>query len=200
MRGKYRLGLGILRLAGATTRPARPRAGIPSGLPPLAAESGETVNLAVLSEGAALYVDQVAGSRRCSPTTGSGSTSRSTRPPTARCCSAAWSRPRSSSGCVGRLPAYTHRTVTSLAELLGQLVTVRAPGYAVAADELEVGLTALAAPVRNAHGDVSPRSASPGRPSASATTAWSQPCPRRRGRCGGVAAAGLGFRAPSRCA
>ena len=34
---------------------------------------------------------------------------------------------------------------------------MREAGYAVAVDELEVGLTAAAAPIRNAHGDVSPR-------------------------------------------
>ena len=31
---------------------------------------------------------------------------------------------------------------------------MRDQGYAVAVDELEVGLTAVAAPIRNAHGDV----------------------------------------------
>ena len=31
---------------------------------------------------------------------------------------------------------------------------MRERGYAVAVDELEIGLTAVAAPVRNAHGDV----------------------------------------------
>ena len=60
-RGKYRLGVGILRLAGATTarldliqenRPVCRR---------LAVVTGETVNVAVLSDGAALYLDQVAG-------------------------------------------------------------------------------------------------------------------------------------------
>ena len=31
---------------------------------------------------------------------------------------------------------------------------MRDQGYAVAVDVLEIGLTALAAPIRNAHGDV----------------------------------------------
>ena len=31
---------------------------------------------------------------------------------------------------------------------------MREQGYALAVDELEVGLTAVAAPIRNAHGDV----------------------------------------------
>ncbi len=61
-RGKYRLGVGVLRLAGATTarldvvQEARPISR------QLAAATGETVNVAVLANKSALYVDQVAGS------------------------------------------------------------------------------------------------------------------------------------------
>ncbi|MGI9155362.1 MAG: IclR family transcriptional regulator, partial [Marmoricola sp.] len=66
-RGKYRLGVGLLRLAGATTarldviQEARPICKA------LAASSGETVNVAVLSESSALYLDQVAGSSALQP-------------------------------------------------------------------------------------------------------------------------------------
>jgi DNA-binding IclR family transcriptional regulator len=35
-----------------------------------------------------------------------------------------------------------------------ELADVRERGYALATDELELGLTAIAAPVRSAHGDV----------------------------------------------
>src|SRR5690606_36735696 len=38
--------------------------------------------------------------------------------------------------------------------LMAQLETLQRDGYAVARDELEVGLTALAAPVRNLHGEI----------------------------------------------
>src|SRR6478735_1871866 len=66
-RGKYRLGVGVLRLAGATTarldlvQEARPVSR------QLAADTGETVNIAVLSESSALYLDQVAGSSALQP-------------------------------------------------------------------------------------------------------------------------------------
>src|SRR5688500_18561660 len=66
-RGRYRLGMGILRLAGATTarldlvQEARPIAR------QLAADTGETVNIAVLAESSALYLDQVAGSSALQP-------------------------------------------------------------------------------------------------------------------------------------
>src|SRR5919107_3624927 len=153
VRGKYRLGLGLVRLAGASSarlevvQEARPV------VRRLAAESGETVNLAVLSEGSALYVDQVSG--------GSGLPSHN------------WVGQHiplhaTSNGKIllsgleadqldqrlPRLPSYTSETVTSKAKLRREIAEVREQGYAVAVDELEVGLTAIAAPIRNAHGDV----------------------------------------------
>lgn len=152
-RGKYRLGLGLVRLAGASSARLDVVQEARAVCRRLAVESGETVNVAVLSDGAALYVDQVSG--------GSGIPSHN------------WVGQHiplhaTSNGKVllsgleqaevelrvGDLAAYTRHTVTDLGVLLDQLQTVRSQGYAVAADELEVGLTALAAPVRSAHGDV----------------------------------------------
>lgn len=52
------------------------------------------------------------------------------------------------------LPTYTVHTITKRAVLREELARVRDQGYALAVDELEVGLTAVAAPIRNAHGDV----------------------------------------------
>ena len=46
------------------------------------------------------------------------------------------------------------KTVTDPRELRRQVDEVRERGYAKAVDELEIGLTAVAAPIRNAHGDV----------------------------------------------
>jgi DNA-binding IclR family transcriptional regulator len=157
VRGKYRLGLGLVRLAGASSarldvvQEARPVCRR------LAADSGETVNLAVLSEDAALYVDQASGGAGLPShnwvgqhiplhATSNGKVLLSGLEP-------AEVERRLGDG-QGALPAYTRRTITDRAVLLRELETVRDQGYAVAADELEVGLTALAAPVRSAHGDV----------------------------------------------
>lgn len=152
-RGKYRLGVGLLRLAGATTarldlvQEARPvcRA--------LAAASGETVNLAVLSEDAALYLDQVAGASALQShnwvgqhiplhATSNGKVLLSGLPE------------EEVARRVPSLRSYTAHTVTTRAALRRDLDRVREDGYAVATDELELGLTAIAAPIRNAHGDV----------------------------------------------
>src|SRR5215210_4314290 len=152
MRGKYRLGMGLVRLAGASSarldvvQEARPVCRR------LAAESGETVNLAVLSEGSALYVDQVSGGSGLPShnwvgqhiplhATSNGKVLLSGLEP----AEVELRLGHASGDGPADLPAYTHRTITDRADLLQELETVRTEGYAVAADELEVGLTALAA-------------------------------------------------------
>jgi DNA-binding IclR family transcriptional regulator len=52
------------------------------------------------------------------------------------------------------LIAHTAHTITDLDRLDDELEEVRAEGCATAVDELEVGLAAMAAPVRGVHGDV----------------------------------------------
>jgi len=152
-RGKYRLGVGILRLAGATTarldvvQEARPICRS------LSVTTGETVNIAVLSDRSALYLDQFAGSSALQPhnwvgqhiplhATSNGKVLLSGLPDA------------DVDRVVPSLPAYTDRTVTSRRALKRELADVRAQGFALAVDELEIGLAAMAAPIRNAHGDV----------------------------------------------
>jgi DNA-binding IclR family transcriptional regulator len=52
------------------------------------------------------------------------------------------------------LETHTEHTVTDLEQLRTELKRIRRVGYATAVDELEVGLAAMAAPVRGVHGDV----------------------------------------------
>jgi DNA-binding IclR family transcriptional regulator len=152
-RGRYRLGVGVLRLAGATTarldlvQEARPVCR------QLAADTGETVNIAVLSESSALYLDQIAGSSALQPhnwvgqhiplhATSNGKVLLSGLEDDAV------------KELLGTLSRYTPTTLTKNGQLREELALVREQGYAVAVDELEEGLTAVAAPIRNAHGDV----------------------------------------------
>jgi DNA-binding IclR family transcriptional regulator len=152
-RGKYRLGVGLLRLAGATSarldvvQEARPLC------KQLATATGETVNLATLSGNSALYLDQVAGPSALQPHNWVGQHIPLHATSNGKVLIAWLSEPELKD-VLGRLPAYTGLTITSRATLRKQLEDVREKGYAVAVDELEIGLTAIAAPVRNAHGDV----------------------------------------------
>lgn len=159
-RGRYRLGVGVLRLAGATRsrldiiQESRPITG------PLAAEIGETVNMVILSGSETLYLDQVAGPSalqihnwigRRNPVhaTANGRVLLAHATPAETDAVLAAIRTPA-----GRLRAITPHTVTDTAALLRSLEAVRRDGYAIAVDELEVGLTAVAAPVRGADGSV----------------------------------------------
>ena len=152
-RGKYRLGVGVLRLAGATTarldvvQEARPICR------KLAADSGETVNIAVLSDRSALYLDQVAGQSALQSHNWVGQHIPLHATSNGKVLLSGLEGDRLGE-VLRRLPSYTDATITRKAKLRQELERVRADGYAVAVDELEVGLSAVAAPIRNAHGDV----------------------------------------------
>ncbi|MGW7198316.1 IclR family transcriptional regulator [Streptomyces chryseus] len=153
-RGKYYLGAGVLRLAGA----AAGRLDISQESAPvvreLADEAGETVNIAVLDDDAAVNVMQARGAAsvtaqnwlgRRTPlhATSSGKVLLAGLPAAAR-----------ETFLARRLPRFTEHTVTSAAELRAQLAEIASEGYAVVAEEMEVGLSAVAAPVRSHDGQV----------------------------------------------
>ena len=153
-RGKYRLGVGILRLAGATTarldvvQEARPLARA------LASATGETVNIAVLSEGAALYLDQITGGSSLQSHNWVGQRIPLHATANGKVLLSGLDPAEVGAAVGSRLRSYTSTTVTTLKALQADLEVVREAGHAVAVDELERGLTAVAAPLHNAHGDV----------------------------------------------
>jgi DNA-binding IclR family transcriptional regulator len=152
-RGKYRLGVGLLRLAGATTsrldvvQEARPLCR------KLASDTGETVNIAVLADRSALYLDQASGSSALQTHNWVGQhiPLHATSNGKVLLCGL---EPERLEALLGSLPAYTDMTITKKGALRAELAKVREQGFALAVDELEIGLTAAAAPIRNNHGDV----------------------------------------------
>jgi DNA-binding IclR family transcriptional regulator len=152
-RGKYRLGIGLLRLAGATTarldvvQEARPISR------KLAADTGETVNVSVLADRSALYLDQVAGSSALQSHNWVGQHIPLHATANGKVLLLALDEDQQVE-MLGRMQAYTDSTITTRDRLRKELAQVRERGYAVAVDELEVGLAAIAAPIHNAHGDV----------------------------------------------
>lgn len=152
-RGKYRLGVGVLRLAGATTARLDVVQEARAVCRKLAAQTGETVNIAVLSERSALYVDQIAGSSALQSHNWVGQHIPLHATSNGKVLLSGLTR-EEVDRAVPSLPAYTERTITTKRALHRALDEVRADGYALAGDELEIGLTAVASPIRNAHGDV----------------------------------------------
>src|SRR5882757_5301956 len=154
-RGKYRLGFGIVRLAGAVTgriditqqgRPVCER---------LAEEIGETVNIAVLEQRFAINLFQARGPGavtahnwvgRLTPlhATSSGKILLAYLP----------ARDRAELLTQAGLEKITPYTLTSKTKLETDLAEARERGYAWTLEELEIGLHAMAAPVRSRDGDV----------------------------------------------
>jgi DNA-binding IclR family transcriptional regulator len=153
-RGRFRLGVGIVRLAGAAARgldlvqESRPvcRA--------LAQEVGETVNIAILSGRDALYLDQVAGPSALSPHNWAGQAIPLHATSDGKVLLAYLPAGDVDDHLVPPLRRFTDHTITTAAALARVLAETRRRGYATAVEELEEGLTAVAAPVRNAEGRV----------------------------------------------
>ncbi|MEV6403357.1 IclR family transcriptional regulator [Streptomyces bobili] len=153
-RGKYYLGAGVLRLAGAAAvRLDISQEGVPV-CRELADELGETVNIAVLDDDAAVNIMQARGTAsvtaqnwlgRRTPlhATSSGKVLLAHMPPTLR------------EGLLARpLPRFTVRTITGASVLRAELEAVVEQGYGLTIEELELGLAAVAAPIRAHDGKV----------------------------------------------
>lgn len=154
-RGKYRLGFGIVRLAGAVTgrlditqqgRPVCER---------LSDEIGETVNIAVIQEHYAVNLCQVRGPGavgthnwvgQLTPVhaTSSGKILLAHLP----------AKQRAEVLAASGLRKLTPRTLTAGAQLEKNLTEAQERGYAVTLEELEIGLHAVAAPIRSRDGDI----------------------------------------------
>jgi DNA-binding IclR family transcriptional regulator len=154
-RGKYRLGFGIVRLAGAVTgrldltqqgRPVCER---------LSEEIGETVNIAVLQEHYAVNLYQVRGPGaigthnwvgQLTPlhATSSGKILLAHLSPKERAAVLKSSGTRK----------LTPHTITAKTKLEKDLTEAHERGYAVTLEEFEIGLHAVAAPIRSHEGEV----------------------------------------------
>jgi DNA-binding IclR family transcriptional regulator len=151
---RYRLGFGLIRLAGAAIsgldliRTARPV------MEDLADRTRETVNLGVLSGDDVVYVDQVTGARSIVSVNWVGR-----RTPLHCTASGKVLMAFAQDGDRDRLlalplEAATRRTIVDRPALRAQLEETRARGFATTVEELEQGLNAAAAPVRQADGRV----------------------------------------------
>ncbi|MET8052463.1 IclR family transcriptional regulator [Streptosporangium sp. NPDC005286] len=154
-RGKYRLSFGLIRLAGGVasrldlTQQSRPVCRR------LAEELGETVNLAVLRSHYAVNLDQVRGPAAVTTHNWVGQltplhATSSGKVLLAYLDEAHRTRLLTAAG----LERYTPSTITSAAALEKQLLQARERGYAVTVEEYEIGLNAIAAPIRSYDGEI----------------------------------------------
>ncbi|MFE1172999.1 IclR family transcriptional regulator [Streptomyces sp. NPDC058773] len=153
-RGTYHLGAGVLRLAGAAAVRLDISQEGAAVCRRLADELGETVNIAVLQGDAAVNIMQVRG--RASVTAQNWLGRRTPLHATSSGKALLAFQPAAVQEAVlaRKLPRLTERTVTSANALRRDLAEVVERGFAVASEELELGLRAVAAPVRGPDGAV----------------------------------------------
>ncbi len=153
-RGKYRLGFGVVRLAGAATAQLDLGRESRVACEKLAAELGDTVNVAIFDDGYAINISQARGTAAVSThnwigqrtplhATSSGKVLLAFRPP------AEWTRLLRKA-----LSRHTPRTITDARRLREELASVCGQGWACTNEELEVGLNAVAAPILDHTGAV----------------------------------------------
>lgn len=153
-RGKYRLGLGLVRLAGATTARLDLTQQGRTVIEALARDVGETMNITILSGHDALYIDQVAGTSALQMHNWVGQLVPLHCTSNGKALIAWLPEERQRELLTEPLARFTDATVTHVDDLLKELAQVREQGYATAFEELEQGLIAVAAPIRDMSGNV----------------------------------------------
>ena len=153
-RGKYRLGYGIARLAGAlTVHRDLAHAGRPAS-EALAADLGETVDVAILDEGRVINVLEVRGAGAVAVQTWVGQSTPAHATSSGKVLLTHLPRPDLEALLSSDLQRYTEHTIVGRAELDRELEAVRERGWASSLEEYELGLNALAAPVQDHDGTV----------------------------------------------
>jgi DNA-binding IclR family transcriptional regulator len=152
---KYRLGGGLVRLGGLALRDTDLTRIARAHLQDLADRTQETVNLSVMTEtGSIVNIEVITSPRRVRNVGWIGREMPLHAVSGGKVFMAHLPQERLEQILADGLPAYTEHTVTERTKLREALEQVRRIGYGIAEEELEEGLSAVAAPVRNHEGQV----------------------------------------------
>ena len=153
-RGRWRLGYGVVQLAAGATRKhdlsviSRPIC------QDLADEVGETVNVAIKDGSAVVSIDQVIGSSTVTTMNWVGQRTPMHATSAGKVFLASMAPGELETMLAGGLERFTDHTIVDAQILAEELDSVRSHGYARTLEEHEVGLAAVAAPIRALGGEV----------------------------------------------
>jgi DNA-binding IclR family transcriptional regulator len=154
-RGKYRLGFGILRLASAVPGQLDVTQQSRGVCEQLAAQIGETVNIAVRRSHFVVNIDQARGPSTVGTHNWVGELTPLHATSSGKVLLASMTaEERSDVLASSGLARLTPHTITSQRELEAQIEAAARDGYASSVEELEEGLNAIAAPVHDHTGGV----------------------------------------------
>ncbi|MFI9504459.1 IclR family transcriptional regulator [Nocardia sp. NPDC052566] len=151
-RGKYRLGFSIVRLAGSTSAQVDLVSQSQGACNALAAESGETTNIAVLDGNRIINIVEAIGPGSIALRSWVGQSCPAHATSSGKVLLAGLEPAEMRKRVGTKLEAFTANTLTKVADLAAQLAQVRANGWADVREELEIGLNAVAAPVYDHNG------------------------------------------------
>ncbi|TQN32163.1 IclR family transcriptional regulator [Haloactinospora alba] len=154
LRGKYQLGFGIIRLAGAMAAGLDLTQQSRRVCEDLAAELGETVNIAIPSGDMVVNIDQVRGASAVVTQNWIGRQNPPHSTSSGKVLLAFMRQSDQRRVLRGHLEALTPSTITDPDALRAELDDILERGFATAVEELEYGLNAVAAPVRGITGEV----------------------------------------------
>jgi len=152
---KYRLGVGLVRMAGRVLMRMDLQQAAQSHLQALAQACQETVNLSILTSDD--KVINIAGFPSPRMVRNVGWIGREMLPhsvSSGKVLLAHLSEQRVAHILAAELPHFTEETITDPTRLREELAQIRQQGYAVAREELEEGLSAVAAPIMDHEGHV----------------------------------------------
>jgi DNA-binding IclR family transcriptional regulator len=151
---RYRLGFGLIRLAGAAMAGLDLVSSARPVLEDLAERTRETVTIGVVSGDDVVSIDQVTGTRSIVSVSWVGQRTPLHTTSTGKIFLAFMEEPERERRLAQPLERATKRSLVDPGQLRAQLDDVRRRGYAQTLEELEEGLNAVAAPVRQADGEV----------------------------------------------
>ncbi|MCV7193368.1 IclR family transcriptional regulator [Mycolicibacterium brumae] len=153
-RGEYQLGDGVVQLAAGVTQRHDISVLSRTVCQQLAADAGETVNIAILDGDELLTLDQVLGASAITTVNWTGQRQVLHATAGGKVFLAAMSDADLDEHLRRPLTSFTEHTIVDPALLRAEIARVRETGWATTGDELEIGLAALAAPIRSLRGDV----------------------------------------------
>jgi DNA-binding IclR family transcriptional regulator len=151
---KYRLGFELVRLAGQVQRHAELVELARPALESLSDASGETINLALPDADQVINIYQISSRHLVKDTNWVGRRTPYHSAANGKALLAWLPEAEVALRLPARLPRFTANTLTTRRDLLADFERARRQGYAVAVEELEIGLVAIAAPVRDGRGKV----------------------------------------------
>ncbi|MBY6685683.1 IclR family transcriptional regulator [Rhodococcus sp. BP-149] len=153
-RGKYQLGYGVVQLATGAARGHDLSVVSRPICQDLAVEVGETVNVAVRDENSVVSIDQVIGSAAVTTINWVGQRTPLHATSAGKVFLAFLPEDERRALLVDDLERFTPHTIVDVGLLEKELDQIRLQGFSVTHEEHEIGLAAVAAPIRVLNGDV----------------------------------------------